>query len=71
MLQRSYVDLPCPICSYIMSVQIRSVCLEESMFCPCCKVRVDLIDENGGMQRACDNLSSSLEGLNQTLTLEL
>ena len=44
-----FVVLNCPNCGYGMDVEIRSVELQETAFCPCCKVAIQLNQYQGGM----------------------
>ena len=73
-----FVSMPCPSCGYEVDVELLSVRLEERVFCPCCKIRIQLIDDDanvfGAQERveaAFEDLKNTVEKLNTTITIKI
>ena len=58
-----FVVLNCPNCGYGIDVEIRSVELQETAFCPCCKVAIQLVDANASVHGAQEEIDSAMEDL--------
>ena len=78
MLDRLFVNVYCPNCGYGMDVQVLSVRLEATIFCPCCKTSIRLVDEGASvhgaqeeMNLALKNLQHELKKLNTTITFKI
>ena len=71
-----FIVVNCPKCGYGMDVELRSVKLQERVFCPCCKVTIQLVDANASLyvaqeeiDVAINDLQKQLEKLNKRFTL--
>ena len=62
-----FVTLPCPNCSYEMDVELLSVRLEATTFCPCCKVTIRLVDADASVHGAQEEIESALKDLESQL----
>lgn len=65
LLDRFYLEVPCPRCSYEIDVQFLSIRLEAVEFCPNCKVIVRLVDEDASGHSAQESFLRSLRELRQ------
>lgn len=73
-----FVTLACPKCNYEMDVELLSVRLEETTFCPCCKVTIQLVDSDESvhgtqkkMESALKDFESQLKKLNTTIQFKI
>ena len=78
LFDRAFIALPCPACTYPVEVQLRSIRLEDRVFCPCCKGAIKLVDAeattyvaSARIDGAMANIRETLDSLNKTLTFEL
>ena len=62
-----FVTLACPKCSYEMDVEILSARLEETVFCPCCKVTIQLVDADASVHGAQEEIESALKDFESQL----
>ena len=70
--------MSCPSCEYAMDVELLSVHLEETVFCPCCKVRIKLLDDHASVYGAEQKITSAIQDfrsmakkLNQTFKISI
>ena len=73
-----FIVVNCPKCGYGMDVELRSVELQGTIFCPCCKVAIQLVDSNASLYGAQEEIDSAIEGmhrefkkLNKTFTFKI
>ncbi len=73
-----FVTLNCPKCGYGMDVELLSVRLQTIVFCPCCKVTIQLVDADasvhGGqedVESAINDLEREIKKLNKTLKCKI
>lgn len=63
----SDVDLDCPNCHFTFWVRMSEIIVQTVVLCPCCRIRVHLQDDHGGMSlagRTIENLiADALKGL--------
>ena len=78
MLDRLFVNTDCPDCGYGVDVQVLSVRLEATIFCPCCKISIRLVDEEAtahgsqeDMDLALSNLQREFKKLDTTITIKI
>ena len=57
-----FLTLVCPKCNYGMDVDLLSVRLEATIFCPCCKVTVQLVDADASVHRSKNEIEAALKG---------
>lgn len=55
-----FVSLNCPNCSYAMDIELVSVRLQERVFCPCCKMVVQLLDSDASVHGAQKRMELAL-----------
>ena len=63
-----FVAIPCPVCGYVMDIELLSVHLEERVFCPCCKVTIGLVDDGASLYAAQQEIESAIEDLRNTVS---
>ena len=73
-----FVTLGCPNCDYGMDVELLSIRLEESIFCPCCKITIQMIDADASVhgaqeeiESAIKDFESNLKKLNKTINFKI
>lgn len=66
-LDRTFIDVPCPRCGYPVEVQILDIRLQSRVFCPSCKVGIQLIDEGASTDVGLRQIDSALEDLNKMI----
>lgn len=62
-----FVPLVCPKCNYEMDVELLSVRLETTTFCPCCKVTIRLVDADASVHGAQEEIDYALKDLESQL----
>ena len=77
LLDRRFITADCPKCRYPMDIQFLSVRLQEVVYCPCCKLSIQLADDSASshsadksISKAMDDLAETLGSLGGTITLE-
>ena len=78
MLDRLFVNVDCPNCGYGVDVQVLSVRLEASIYCPCCKLSIRLVEREASVHGAEDDMDLALnspqrelEKLDTTITFKI
>lgn len=78
LLDRNFMSAQCPRCTYEMDVQFRAILLEDMVYCPACRSRIRLVDENASAHEAGRQLEGALREMereinspNMTITIEL
>ena len=73
-----FVTLVCPKCNYEMDVELLTVRLETTTFCPCCKVTIQLVDADASahiaqkeIESALKDFESQLKKLNTTIRFKI
>ena len=67
LFEGTFISAPCPKCGYAMDVELVSVQLQESIFCPCCKATVRLIDADASFHAAQVDIESTLRDFSRQL----
>ena len=62
-----FVALGCSNCNYGMDVELLSVRLEERIFCPCCKVTIQLVDADASVHVAQEEIESAMKDFERDL----
>ena len=62
-----FVTLACPNCNYGMDVELFSIRLESTTFCPCCKVTIQLVDSNASVHGAQKEVESAMKDFEDQL----
>ena len=78
LLDSTFIILDCPNCGFGTDIQLMSVKLQETVFCPCCKVNIQLVDVDASahaadksIHAAVDDLQRELKKLQKTIRIEL
>jgi hypothetical protein len=66
-IMRQTVDMACPSCGYSVWIVWAEVAAGVSVMCPCCHVRIRLIDETGSVQTAPGRVQEALQSLETAL----
>ena len=56
-----FVTVACPNCHYEMDVELLSVRLESTTFCPCCKMTIRLVDAGASVYGAQEEIESAMK----------
>lgn len=67
MLERSFVDAPCPGCGYMLSVQLLDVRIGRQINCPNCKIAVQLVDERASTHTAIETVGRAERELQRAI----
>ena len=57
-----FLPLECPNCNYGMDVELLSVRLEATIFCPCCKITIQLVDADASVHGSQKEIESAIKG---------
>ena len=63
----SWIEIPCPRCGYELEVQFMDVATQVRRWCPCCRVRIALVDEGGSVHGALADVQAAMDGLERML----
>lgn len=63
LLDDTFIDLPCPLCTYAIEVQLIDLRLESRVFCACCKTPIQLIDGDASNEIGTREIDEALRGL--------
>lgn len=63
----SLTEFPCPVCGYVVEVEVVDVVCQVRRWCPCCRTAIQLIEAGGemtgvlaGIDRAVGDLEESI-----------
>ena len=77
-LDSLFINVDCPNCGYGVDVEILLVQLEATIFCPCCKISIHLVDADaslygaqGEVDLALKSLQRELKKLDTTITFKI
>ena len=62
-----FVNVDCPSCCYGMDVELSSVRLEATTFCPCCKISIHLMDTEASLHGAQEDIDLAMQDLQREL----
>ena len=62
-----FMTLACPNCNYGMDVELLSVRLETTTFCPCCKVTIRPVDADASVHGAQEEIESAMKDFDSQL----
>lgn|GEM_PF-3357999 len=62
-----FITVPCPKCGYGFDVELSSVRLQRTVFCPCCKSAIKLVDQDASIHGSQKDVNSSLSDLERQL----
>lgn len=64
-MMRHAMDVPCPECSYPVWVLWAEIAAGTTVTCPCCRIRIRLVDETGSVQTAPAQMQAAVEALGE------
>lgn len=62
-LLQSTVDVDCPECGYSLEIQLTEVRAQVYRRCPCCRVRIHLLDGGGSTYGALEGIENEIQKL--------
>lgn len=63
----SFVPYACPMCSYELEIQLLDARVQAYYYCPCCRVRIRLIDSDGSMYGELEAVDLAMQELTEKL----
>lgn len=66
-LLRCDLEIACGNCSYPVWVQWSEAVVQTTVRCPCCRVRIQLVDQHGTMANTVQAADQALERLEKAL----
>lgn len=66
-LDHVMVDVPCPRCGYGVEVQLLDARTQVYRWCPCCRVRIHLVEPDGSVSVSIDAAEEAMHSLAETL----
>jgi len=57
------LDVPCPVCGYLVWVIMAEIVSGSMVICPCCRVGIRLVDQTGSIQVAAAQMQAAIEAL--------
>jgi DNA replicative helicase MCM subunit Mcm2 (Cdc46/Mcm family) len=63
----SLVAFPCPRCGYEVEIQLLDARVQAYRFCPCCRSRIHLVDADGSMFGAFEEVDLAMQQLTSAL----
>lgn len=64
-----FINVPCPKCSYGFDVEYLSARLQATVFCPCCKSSIQLVDGDASVHGVQEGVDSALQELQRELKM--
>lgn len=62
-LLRQDAEVDCPSCTYPLWIRLSEVVVQTAVRCPCCRVRIHLVDDRGSAAGMGAEIDSMIEGL--------
>lgn len=66
-LNKQWIELPCPRCTYTDWVQMIEVKCQSTVYCHNCKVSIELIDSEASVHGSMKKVNESINKLNNLL----
>ncbi len=66
-LLANLVSFPCPRCRYEVEIQLLDARVQAYRYCPCCRARIHLVDKDGSMFGAFEEVDHAMDQLNKAL----
>lgn len=63
----TFVEIRCPRCGYVLEVQLADVREQRRVFCPACKIAVQLVDRDASMSTALDEIEDAVNDVMRKL----
>lgn len=66
-ISQSKVDVPCPKCEVNINVSLKQIEQQETVTCPACNSKVNLVDKDGSAKKTVRDVNKSLKSLTDTI----
>lgn len=66
-LDHVWLSVPCPACQYEVEFTYLQARLQETIFCPCCKRTIQLVDETASVEVGKREIDEAVVQLEQTI----
>ena len=66
-ISQSKVDVPCPKCEANINVSLKQIEQQETVTCPSCNSKIDLVDKDGSAKKAVLDVNKGLKDLTDTI----
>ena len=70
-IDQADIEFPCPACGpacgYGVAAQLVDVRTQVWRWCPCCRVRIRLVDSGGSVSGAVSSIEEAVRGFGRTL----
>ena len=66
-LDRVLVEVPCPRCGYAIEIQLLDARTQVWRWCPCCRVRIHLVEPDGSVSVSVDAAEEAMRSLEETV----
>ena len=60
---RLFIDFSCPACGFHIELQLVEVRTNAFHWCPCCRTRIHLVDNDGSVDAGLKRIDKTLKGL--------
>lgn len=64
---QNLVSFPCPDCGYEVEIQLLDARVQAYRYCPCCRVRIHLVDVDGSLFGALEDVDLTMDQLAKAL----
>jgi hypothetical protein len=66
-LLQQLIEIQCPECEYEFEIQMLDIRVQAYKLCPCCRVRIHLVDAGGSTFGALEAVDDAMRQLERTL----
>ncbi len=66
-LLQQLIEISCPSCNYSFEIQLVDARTQVYRLCPCCRVRIQLVDADGSMYGEFEAVDEAFDDLDRTL----
>ena len=66
-LERTFISVHCPQCSFSLEVQLADIRTQVWHWCPCCRIRFRLHDADGSVFGSLEEIRTTEKNLNKRL----
>ena len=64
----AWLSVACPRCTYDVDFTMLQARLEETIYCPCCKSTIRLVDETASVEGGKRDIDNAMKELEQSLS---
>ncbi|MFE7461023.1 hypothetical protein [Streptomyces sp. NPDC057554] len=64
---QTLVSIPCPSCGYEVEIQLLDARVQAYRYCPCCRNRIHLVDADGSLFGALEEVDLAMDQLTKAL----